>query len=349
MVFSWASRFYPSERTWGGFLKGPPARSKIPTQDFGTRPRGWASPEPFQLLPRGRLPQNTSRLTISQMSRPSSFYRRALLTAGARGMLPLYGPGGHPPPPHPGTTAHPGGLARRRPDAPSGGLPSSPHSAGGRWGLQPGRRPGSAHHAGDGVVLEAALPAGRSHRPAGHRSRSRPQATDHGPQGPANRAGYAPDPTSQGQALDYREHGASPRGQPGDGPENLGPLRAEAAPGRSPSGYAGYRPRGGGTLSESARQGVGARLGTPPPPTRREAESGLGLDRGREADRPRWVVASLAGGGAHGGGRQPEARARAGVLEFSPPARAKVPRPLASALDRRPRRHSYPGLRSGLA
>src|SRR5438034_2940840 len=52
--FSWASRFYPSERTSGGFLKGPPARPKIPTQDFGTRPRGWASPEPFQLLPRGK-------------------------------------------------------------------------------------------------------------------------------------------------------------------------------------------------------------------------------------------------------------------------------------------------------
>src|SRR5947208_1187077 len=40
---------------------------------------------------------------------------------------------------------------------------------------------------------------------------------------------------------------------------------------------------------------------------------------------------------------------RAGVLEFSAPPRAKVPRRLAPARDCRPRGHSYPGLRSGLA
>src|SRR5438093_13767317 len=40
---------------------------------------------------------------------------------------------------------------------------------------------------------------------------------------------------------------------------------------------------------------------------------------------------------------------RAGVLEFSAPPRAKVPRRLAPARDCRPRGHSYPGLCSGLA
>src|SRR5207249_12007024 len=123
---------------------------------------------------------------------------------------------------------HSGGLARLPPDAPPGGLPSPPHPAGLSRGLQPGRRPCPAYHLGDGVVLEAALPTGRSHRPDRYRSRTRPPATDHRPQGAADRRGHAPHSTSRGPALDYPEPGASPRGQPGDGPENLGPLWAEA-------------------------------------------------------------------------------------------------------------------------
>src|SRR5438046_8210227 len=285
-------------RTGGGFLKGPLARSKTPGQDFGTPAKGLAFHRGPSAFP-SKDPSNKFTYNYINFSLTSPFF---LLTGGVRGnMLPLYGPDGHPPFPYPGTAAHPGGLARRPPDAPPGGLPSPPHPAGSRWGLPPGRRPRPAYHLGDGVVLEAALPTGRSHRPDGHRSGPRPQATDHDPQGPADRPSHAPHPTSRGPALDYPEPGASPRGQPGDGAENLGPLRAEAALGRSPSGCAGRRPRGSGTLPESARQGVGAGLGSDPPAPRPEAEPGLG-HRGREAGQPRRAVQGLARLGAHGGG-----------------------------------------------
>src|SRR5438128_845857 len=46
-------------------------------------------------------------------------------------------------------------------------------------------------------------------RPDRHRSRPRPQATDHRPQDPADRPSHAPHSTSRGPALDYPEPGAS--------------------------------------------------------------------------------------------------------------------------------------------
>src|SRR2546426_9081334 len=68
-------------------------------------------------LPR-KDPLNNSLITIS--TTPCQALSSFSLAGSVVICLPLYGPGGRPPCPYPGTATHPGGLARRPPDAPPG-------------------------------------------------------------------------------------------------------------------------------------------------------------------------------------------------------------------------------------